>query len=154
MVLDLRAAGLTYEDIAEQMTRMGEKITTRGARQVAHHALNNMREETQVEVDLLREMELHRIDLAMKTLVPKVQEGNLKAMREYRAFIDQRARLLGLYAPTKHEVSGSVNHVLNPEEREEVARLEAAFVNSTADDDDFPALGPGDLPDVEVVTGG
>lgn len=153
MVLDLRAAGLTHADISEQMTRAGEPITPHGVASTLRRALNKMAEETSEAAETAREMELHRINLALQVLVPKVRDGNLKAMREYRAFIDQRAKLLGLYAPTKHEHSGQVNHTLSTDEREEVLRLEEAFVTSTAEDDGSFTLGPGDLPDAEVVTG-
>lgn len=133
MVLDLRAAGLSEQEIADQMTANGEKITKQGVSKVIRNAMQQMREADQRDVDEIRQLDLYRIDQALKVLWPKVKEGNLKAMREYRAFIDQRSRLLGTYAAVKHEVGGQIDHLLQANEREEIARLEEAFASSSAD---------------------
>lgn len=149
MVLDLRAAGLTHEAVAEQMTAMGEKITRVGVTRMLGRLLAEMAELDQADLREVRQLEIYRIDQALQVLWPKVKDGNLKAMREYRAFIDQRARLMGTYAAQKHEVQGNINHVLDVSDREEIKRLEEAFLTGhaeeiTDDDLDVKMLEPGE----------
>ncbi len=141
IILDLRSAGLTYEQVAEQSTQMGYKVTANKARVIVEKALHEMARDDQKNVEQIRQLDLRRIDEAIKILWPKVREGNLKAMREYRAFIDQRSRLLGTYAAQKHEVHGQIDHVIDAGDHAEIARLEEAFLTAAE----------GDIPDAEVV---
>lgn len=145
VALELRAAGLTYEQVAEQMKQMGYRTSTNGVRKVIEGALSSMAEHDQQNVQQIRQMDLHRLDQLMAVLWPKVKVGDVKAIREYRQIIDQRARLLGTYAPTKHEIHGKIEGVLSEEDREEIKRLEEAFLASGAQRDDEPVF------DAEVV---
>jgi hypothetical protein len=88
-------------------------------------------EDESYAAEQVRQLDLTRIDQAIQVLWPLVRAGNLKAMKEYRAFIDQRARLLGTYAAQKTEVEATVNHRIDPADREEIARLEEAFVTAS-----------------------
>lgn len=128
IVLDLKAAGLSNREIREQMVRMGYTISERTVRNTVTDSLRLLIEEDHQKIEEMRALDLHRIDQAIKVLWPKVREGNLKAMREYRAFIDQRARLLGTNAAQKHEIKGEINHVISVEDKEEIRRLEEAFL--------------------------
>lgn len=142
MVLDLRAAGLDENQISEQMTALGYKMSQQAVSKMLRRALENMARENQKDVELLREEELYRVNAALQVLWPKVKAGNLKAMREWRAFIDQRARLLGTYAAQQHKVETTVNHRIDPDDKAEIARLEEAFLTAA------PEL---DLPDADVI---
>ena len=122
--------GMKPGEIAEQLTNLGDygKVTEYVVKRTLRVEMEKLAEENRQDLVHLRALDLHRIDQALKVLWPKVRDGNLKAMREWRAFIDQRARLLGTYAVTKHEVHGVVEHMLDPSARDEIARLEAAFL--------------------------
>jgi hypothetical protein len=140
--LELRAAGLTEEAIAKEMTSRGHTMTRTRVHRTLVSALERLARDESYAAEQVRQLDLTRIDQAIQVLWPLVRAGNLKAMREYRAFIDQRARLLGTYAAQKTEVEATVNHRIDPADREEIARLEEAFVTASRpadaqlDDDD------------------
>lgn len=138
--LEFRAAGLTYEQCAEQMTNLGIKITAYGVRSIIERALDEMVQIDQKNVDQVRQLELSRLDQVMAILWPKVRSGDLKAIKEYRGCIDQRARLIGSYAAVKHEFHGKIEGLVGESEREEIEREHEAFLASG-----------GDVVDAEVV---
>lgn len=142
MIVELRSAGLTFAEIAEQITAQGYPLSGNAAEKVVRKEMEKLADENREDVSKLRALDLYRIDQALKVLWPKVREGNLKAMREYRAFIDQRSRLLGTYAAQKHEVQGQVDHILDPSAREEIERLERAFLAASSFDppDEDPVI--------------
>jgi hypothetical protein len=148
-IVELRTAGLTYAEIAQQITNLGQygKCSEMTVMKVLQKELEKLADQNRDDVDKLRAIDLHRIDQALRVLWPKVREGNLKAMREWRAFIDQRARLLGTYAAQKHEVKGQIDHVLDSSAKEEIARLEEAFLAAGS----FDGTAEEEPPDVQLL---
>jgi hypothetical protein len=138
--LELRAAGLSYEQIAEQMTSMGMKMSERGVQSLITRTLDKMVQVDQKNADQVRQLELARLDQLMAILWPKVRSGDIKAIKEYRGCIDQRARLIGTYAAVKHEFHGKIEGLVGESEREEIEREHEAFLASG-----------GDVVDAEVV---
>lgn len=154
MILDLRAAGLTEEAIAGEMTKRGHRISQQGVHKILTNAMQNMAKHDQDDIRQIRQMDLYRLDQMLMVLWPDARAGNIKAIREIRQLLDQRARLLGTYAATKHEIRGQIEGVLSEEEREEIRRLEEAFkaasapeiVDAEVVDDLPPGLEAGEVP--------
>jgi len=87
--VQLRAAGLTLDQIAEAVGY--------NSRPAVHQAIKAaLKKRIADSVDELRAVENERLDLAMRSIVGKVQQGDLDAVREWRALIETRARLNGL----------------------------------------------------------
>lgn len=138
--LELRAAGLTYEQIAEQLTSMGMRTTEKAVQGIIDRALDKYVQIDQKNADRVRQLELSRLDQVMAILWPKVRGGDIKAIKEYRGCIDQRARLIGTYAAVKHEFHGKIEGLVGEDEREEIEREHEAFLASG-----------GEVVDAEVV---
>jgi hypothetical protein len=97
--LELRKAGATYQAIADQL----------GYRSVsgAHKAVTAALKATLREpADQLRELELTRLDAMLLPLWRRVQSGDEKAVDRALRIMERRARLLGLDAPSRGELSG------------------------------------------------
>ena len=97
--LELRKAGATYQAIAEQLGYAHAK----GAYKAVTSALKlTLRE----PADELRELEVARLDAMLLPLWRRVQSGDEKAVDRVLRIMERRARLLGLDAPTRGELSG------------------------------------------------
>lgn len=145
LILELRVAGLSEREIVADMRERGyERIGRAYVHQALHDALDRLAKDESLAAEQLRELDLIRVDECIRVLHPLAKAGNFKAMKEYRAFIDQRARLLGTYAAQKTEVEATVNHRIDASDREEIARLEEAFVTASRPAD-------AQLSDAEVV---
>lgn len=130
-VLALRAAGGTHEQIAEVLTRQGHRTNRSGVAKIINGALEDLRAQDEAHVDMVRQLQLDRLDRMVAKLWPKVMEGHLKSIAEVRNIEQLRARIAGTEAPRKIEHSGQISHQVS---REEVAQLEQAWVDSTAED--------------------
>lgn len=98
--LDLRIAGLPYQDIAD---RLG--YAARGA---AHKAVMSALTHTlQEPADNLRQIEVARLDKMLLALWPKVLKADVAAIDRALRIAERRARLLGLDAPTRQELTGA-----------------------------------------------
>lgn len=102
-----RQRGLSYRSIAAQLS-----ISEGQARQDVKRALGDLAKEQRLETMSLRQLELSRLDDLYLGLAPNItlkfdKEGklieplNLDAVDRALKIIEQRAKLLGLYAPTK-----------------------------------------------------
>ena len=98
--LSLRLAGLSYETIGD---RLG--ISEEGARDLVNRTLE--RAESKV-VDQERALENARLDRAQAAIWTKVIEGDLKAVDTYLRISQRRAKMNGLDAPTKIDLSLNV----------------------------------------------
>jgi hypothetical protein len=97
--LELRKAGATYQAIAEQLGYAHAK----GAYKAVASALKlTLRE----PADGLRELEVARLDAMLLALWRRVQSGDEKAVDRALRIMERRARLLGLDAPSRGELSG------------------------------------------------
>lgn len=96
----LRIAGLEYQQIAD---RLG--YASRGAAYTdINRALEQHVAEMRSSAEVLRQQELARLDRLQASLWPQAVAGDNKVAETILRIIDRRCKLLGLDAPTKHEV--------------------------------------------------
>ena len=98
--LELRKAGATYETIAGQLGYANAS----GARKAVASALKATLREPAEE---LRTLELARLDAMALALWRRVQDGDEKAVDRVLRIMERRARLLGLDAAARTELSGA-----------------------------------------------
>jgi len=96
--LEYRKAGLSYAMIAE---RLGYK-TADGAHKAVGTAL---RKTLQEPADDLRRLEVERLDRMLSAIWPQVVQGNQGGIDRALRIMERRAKLLGLDAPTKTDVT-------------------------------------------------
>ncbi len=95
----LRAAGVTYEEIARTLGY--------SARSNAHIAVQRaLRDAIQEPADELRTLEAGRLDKLQQALWAQAMQGNQGAVDRVLRIMERRARLLGLDAPVRNEVTG------------------------------------------------
>lgn len=96
----LRQAGLTYRQIGE---RLG--ITEQGAHNSVTRAMQRMNAKIADEVPELRRLELERLDRMLLAIWPQVVGGNFGAIDRALRIMERRARLCGLDAPIKSDLT-------------------------------------------------
>jgi hypothetical protein len=120
--LEMRLAGHTFERIARDL---GYKDRTG-----AYHAVSRSLKATIREpADALRKVECERLDKMQAVLWPKVEAGDLLAMRQCLSVMERRAKLLGLDAPVRKTIDVVTHDAFSKamEELEgEIAALEAS----------------------------
>ena len=99
-VLELRRDGLTFESIAR---RLGY-ASSAGAYKAFKRAMDRTVREP---ADEIRRIELERLDYYLECLAPHIAKGRGYAIEKAIMIQDRRARLLGLDAPTKHQLTVS-----------------------------------------------
>ena len=92
-VLELRLAGLTYEQIGEQVG-----LSKAGVRKAI---LSAMKRTQQEPADELRELEGGRLDTAQRAIWSQVIKGDLPAIDRFVRISERRSKLFGIDAPTK-----------------------------------------------------
>jgi hypothetical protein len=97
--LELRKAAVSYQQIADQL---GYRSAS-GAFNAVKAALKATLREPANE---LRDLEVARLDAMLLPLWRRVQSGDEKAVDRVLRIMERRARLLGLDAPTRGEISG------------------------------------------------
>lgn len=107
--LSLRASGATYRQIAETLD-----ISVGVAHNYVQNALKDVQQEIDKEADMLRALEVERLDQMLLALAPMLRanqrEGrtaNLGAIDRALKIMERRAKLLGLDAPVRQEVTGA-----------------------------------------------
>lgn len=98
--VSMALAGLTYEQIGN---RLG--ISQTAAIELVRRTLEETRNH---DVDALRQVENARLDRAQAAIWSNVLEGDLKAIGTYLRIAERRAKLNGLDAPTKVQMTLSV----------------------------------------------
>ena len=97
--LSLRLVGLSYDAIAERL----EFANRSGAFRAVQAALKKTLQEP---ADELRTLELERLDSMLLPMMAQAKKGNQGAVDRVLRIMERRAKLLGLDAPTKQEVTG------------------------------------------------
>lgn len=98
--LSLRMAGLTYQQIGERLD-----ISPDGARDLVQRTLHRAEMRS---VESLRELENTRLDRLQAGLWTKALAGDVQAVDAILRISAQRAKLNGLYAPSKLDVNMGV----------------------------------------------
>jgi Homeodomain-like domain len=117
--LELRKAGATFAQIGKALGCCESR-----AWRIVQRALGRVVAEPLEE---LRQLESLRLDQLLMVMWPKAMAGNGWAVDRCLAIMQRRARLLGLDAPTKHEVL-TIDAI-----DAEIARLEAELRGMEAD---------------------
>ena len=97
--LELRCAGRSYRDIAEALGYRGPS----GAHSAVMSALKRTLQEP---ADELRKLEVARLDRMLWALWKQVIKGDGGAIDRVLRIMERRAKLLGIDAPTRTQVTG------------------------------------------------
>ncbi|WP_106459593.1 hypothetical protein [Aphanothece hegewaldii] len=100
--LKLRQKGVSYRDIASQL-----KCSLTTAYSDVKKMIDQINQEAKEEAEMLRTLELLRLDEAQAAIWEKAISGDLKAIAVILKISDQRCKLLGLYQqPTSSPKEG------------------------------------------------
>lgn len=127
--LALRSEGLGFEEIG---ARLG--ITRQGAVKAYDRAMAELKADTEDLAQHNLELELLRLDDMLKAIMPLATAGELPHIATALKIAEQRAKLLGLYAPTKSELTGKNGQPLIHTElsQEQVRRMAQEVLNATS----------------------
>jgi predicted transcriptional regulator len=136
--LQLRRAGATYDQIAEAL-----EVTPNRCRQYVREALKAIEVEVNETASEIKRLELERLDNMLRIIEPKVAAaaagGDWRPMQMQIRVQERRAKLLGLDAASKHEVSGRVE-VEHGFDREEIDDLEREWRETSIDAEEVVEL--------------
>jgi len=130
--LELRVSGASYEAIADALGTT--KYTTYLDVQKSIAGLDKIAKE---HAERLRDIELARCDALIKAAWPAAQDGDDKSINAIVRIMDRRAKLLGLDAPEKHQIDGTLDIA---DARESLARKLARLAPGVAG---IPAISDG-----------
>lgn len=104
--LRLRKNGVTYRAIADLISKKFDlpKYSAACAFRDIGHLLEQSRQQTYLEAELHRQLELERLDMATMAIASQVQQGHLGAVARWICISESRRKLLGLDAPVRLEV--------------------------------------------------
>lgn len=111
IVLEMRKQGKTYRAIAAAVKQeFGDDLPDgwdeRYAYKDVKRELDRLRKDTAEDAQMIRQLELERLDLALDAILPMVRRGNLGAVDRLIRLSESRRKLLGLDAPQRQEMSG------------------------------------------------
>lgn len=98
--VQMRIAKIDYQTIAD---RLGYQNRSYACRDISR-ALQQARAEEDRSIDMYKEQELAGLDRAQAAIWARVLSGELEAIDRYVRIVQTRCRLLGLFAPTKHQI--------------------------------------------------
>jgi hypothetical protein len=98
----MRRAGFDFDAIAEAVGYASRS----GAWKAVVKLLEARARETSGDTDHVLAVELERLDAMLRALWPAAAQGDFASIDRVIKIMDQRARFLGLYAPTRAEHSG------------------------------------------------
>jgi hypothetical protein len=98
--LNLRKSGATYDQIGKTLG-----ITTQGAYKAIIRSLQRLNEKNSEGSDELRRLEVERLDRMLAAIWGQVLNGNQGAIDRALRIGERRAKLLGLDAPTKTDLT-------------------------------------------------
>lgn len=102
VALELRKSGYSYRRIAVQL-----EISHQQAWTDVNSELKRLSEISLETAGELRQMELERLDMGIKGVMPFIEAGSAPHAMALVKLISEKARLLGLYAPEKVEMKVS-----------------------------------------------
>ncbi len=101
--LELRKRGLPFRAIAKELN-----ISKTHAHDLVVRALTEIREDNRKAADLVRDLEVERLDEWMTKLASRIDDGDCVAIKTALAISERRSKLLGLDAPQRVEHSGTI----------------------------------------------
>lgn len=104
--MELRRTGMTFDQIGQALGIAGPT-----AYEHVKKALAEAREHYRTDANEQIELDLQRLDAMYAALQPTMNDP--RAVQAMLGILDRRAKLLGLDAPAKQEISGSMN-LVNP----------------------------------------
>jgi hypothetical protein len=118
----LKQMGLSFDAIAEQITRVGQGQATpmvavpegvmfpacyRITKQACHKAFRKaLAREPALEVDELRKIDQARSEEMFLNLQPAIRKGNVRAIETGIKVLGHAAKIQGYAAPQRHELTG------------------------------------------------
>jgi len=96
----LRIAGATYEQIGRELG-----ITPQAAWKHVTLALADMRRKTAEDADILRAIELARLDAAQASIWTRVVQGDNQAIDRFLRISKRRGEITGMDAPVKQDIT-------------------------------------------------
>lgn len=124
-ILELRAAGLTESQIAEQL-QMSQPNVSRSI----NRALKRWAEQDAENVEHVRQMKLFELDQLKRAIWAKALQGDLAAVREAARIIGMQSRIAGADSPMKIERHTTVEVGIDTDE---INRMESAWLASGGD---------------------
>lgn len=121
-VLELRAAGLTEEQIGGQLGLSQGSVS-----RIINKALSDWAEKDAANVDQVRQMKLYELDQLKRAIWAKALQGDLGAVREATKIINSQAKIAGAEAPARVERHTTVDLNIDADE---VGRMEQAWLNT------------------------
>lgn len=103
IALELRRSGLSFREIAQEMG-----IGVKTASEYVQAELLELRDKTQLDASLIRDVELERCDYMLSRIWNAVKRGEVDAVLTALKIQERRAKLLGLDAPTKSQIDATV----------------------------------------------
>ena len=94
--LELRAEGFTLERIAQELN-----VSTTMAFKYIKKSLSDLSEREFEEAKQYRSLQMHRLELLLTATWDLAISGDLLAVDKARQLIDQKSKLMNLYAPTR-----------------------------------------------------
>ncbi len=100
--IQLRVEGWSYREIAEEL-----KVSVSTAFGDVESVIERNRQEANENAEKARRIALQRIDVAVRGLMPDVRSGNARSAEVMAKLEERRAKLIGLDAPEKRELTGA-----------------------------------------------
>lgn len=100
--VELRVKGLSYQAIAREMG-----VSKFAVYKDVERAIDKLNRKLPEDTDKLRRIESERLDLLQVALWPEAVTGNIKAGEQVLKLMERRAKLWGLDAPAKQEITST-----------------------------------------------
>ena len=124
-VLELRAAGLTEQQIADQLGMSQPNVGRTISR-----ALKQWAQKDEENIALIRQMKLFELDQLKRAIWAKALNADLGAVREAVRIIQLQARIAGAESPVRVEKHTTVEVGIDTAE---IDRMESAWLQSGGD---------------------
>ncbi|MEY9937305.1 hypothetical protein [Streptacidiphilus sp. MAP5-3] len=99
--VQLRISGHSWQEIADLLGYSSKGAACTDVRRALEKAV----EKLSIPLEAHRQLEMDRLDAMQNALWDKVLEGDTKAIDTSLKLMDRRAKLLGLDAPQRHELT-------------------------------------------------
>ena len=100
IAVNMRKEGHGYREIGE---RLGVNVKT--AYGYVQSALMELKEQTEMDVETIRDLELERLDALLNKAWGGVKTGDVSSIMTALKILERRAKMLGLDAPDKQELT-------------------------------------------------